>query len=53
MRDRYLFLYLLSVLRQRLNISFSMATDSFATSVSVFFRSSLSLTLVERHTTTL
>lgn len=45
-KDLYLFLYLLSVLRQRLNISFSMANASLPTSLSVIFRSSLSLTLV-------
>lgn len=43
--DLYLFLYLLSVLMHRLNISFSMANASLATSLSVMFRSSLSLTL--------
>lgn len=51
MRDLYLFLYLLSVLRQRLNISFSIATASLPTSLSVIFRSSLSLTLVVMNTT--
>lgn len=50
MSDLYLFLYLLSVLRQRLNISFSMATASRPTSLSLIFRSSLSLTLVIRTT---
>lgn len=51
MRDLYLFLYLLSVLRHRLNISFSIATASLPTSLSVIFRSSLSLTLVLANTT--
>lgn len=46
--DLYLFLYLLSVLMHRLNISFSMANASLATSLSVMFRSSLSLTLLYR-----
>lgn len=45
-RDLYLFLYLLSVFRHRLNISFSIANARRATSLSVIFRSSLSLTLV-------
>lgn len=45
-KDLYLFLYLLSVFRHRLNISFSIANASRATSLSVIFRSSLSLTLV-------